>query len=214
MQSTIRGMRLVFAAPGPDDIIHWLRSWRFWVLGAVLGALVGAAAFYVSPPPYRARATVNVDFHMEQAWPQSTDREQFYYLERETRKLQEIAVSDAVLSEVVSQLPGVSVEQMRSGKVQLSQPGNGGWHFFATDHDSKQAAALASAWASSFAQQVQKQVKAASTSGLEPFITADASQTQNLASHREVSLGFYLLAGAVLSLTLVSLGILFFHHSS
>ena len=52
-------------------------------LSGLIGAALGAALYAVAPPPYKARATVNVDFHMEQAWPQNTDREQFYYLERE-----------------------------------------------------------------------------------------------------------------------------------
>ncbi len=60
-----------------------------------------ASLYLLMPPPYRARATVNVDFNLEQAWPQETDRQQFYYLERETRKLEEIAWSDAVMQSVV-----------------------------------------------------------------------------------------------------------------
>jgi len=52
----------------------------------------------------------------------TTDREQFYYLERETRKLEEIAWSDSVLNQVASQVKDVTVDQMRGGKLQLSQP--------------------------------------------------------------------------------------------
>ncbi len=140
-------MKLIFASPSPDDLIRLLKAWRFWLLGAFLGALIGAAVYYIAPPPYRAQATVNVDFHLEQAWPQNTDREQFYYLERETRKLEEIAVSDTVLNAVAAQVSGTTVEQLRDQKLQLSQPGNGGWHFFADDRDPQRAGALASAWA-------------------------------------------------------------------
>jgi capsular polysaccharide biosynthesis protein len=180
-------------------------------VGAAIGALAGAGIYYLAPPPFRARATVNVDFHLERAWPQNTDREQFYYLERETRKLQEIAMSDAVLDAVASQADGVSPAQMRAGKLQLSQPGNGGWHFFADDHDSTRAAALASAWALAFVDQVQKQVTASSTSGLEPYIEARAVQTENLAADHALSSGVYMLAGSVALLALGSLGVLFFH---
>ena len=36
----------------------------------VSAALIGAAVYYLAPPPYRAHATVLVDFNMEEAWPQ------------------------------------------------------------------------------------------------------------------------------------------------
>ncbi len=149
-------MKLILASPGPDDIIRLLRAWRFWLLGAVVGALLGAAVYYVVPPPFRARAIVNVDFHLEQAWPQNTDREQFYYLERETRKLEEIAMSDAVLDSVVTQVPGTTLQQLRAGDLSLSQPGNGGWHFYGESRDSKTAIAIASAWATAFSDQVRQ----------------------------------------------------------
>jgi len=202
-------MKLIFAPPSPDDLIRFLKAWRFWLLGALAGALIGAAVYYIAPPPYRARATVNVDFHLELAWPQNTDREQFYYLERETRKLEEIAVSDAVLNSVTSQVSGVTVQQLRDQKLQLSQPGNGGWHFFADDRDPGQAAALASVWAQAFAQNVQAQV-AEPSSGLEQYITATPTQVQSLTAHRAMSLSTYFLAGAVLFLALSVLVVLFF----
>ncbi len=204
-------MKLILAPPAADDLIRFLRAWRFWLLGALVGALTGAAAYYVAPPPFRARATVNVDFHLEQAWPQNTDREQFYYLERETRKLEEIAMSDSVLGAVASAIPGTSIGQLRTGKLVLSQPGNGGWHFFADDHNPTQASALASAWASAFASQVQKQVAAAPASGLEAFITADPVQLQGVTAHRSVSISWYLLAGAIVFLAVATLILLFIH---
>lgn len=185
-----------------------MKAWRFWFLGAILGALIGAAVFYLAPPPYRALATVNVDFHLEQAWPQNTDREQFYYLERETRKLEEIAVSDTVLNAVASQINGVTVQQLREQKLQLSQPGNGGWHFFADDSEAPRSAALASAWARAFAQNVQTQMVDPSSS-LEKYITATPTQVENLAAHRSVSLSIYLLAGAIVFLALNVLVVLF-----
>ncbi|MFZ1041230.1 MAG: hypothetical protein WAN58_07950 [Anaerolineales bacterium] len=204
-------MNFLFASPSSDDFIHLFKAWKFWLLGAVVGALIGAAIYYLALPPYRARASVNVDFHLEQAWPQNTDREQFYYLERETRKLEEIAWSDAVLNPVASQVNGVTVDQMRNGKLQLSQPGDGGWHFFADDNDPKKADALASAWAQAFATQVHGQVIASSNSGLEPYITVDADQTQNIPTKRLFSVSTYLFVGAVAFLTLSALVVLFLH---
>lgn len=204
-------MNFLFASPSSDDFIHLLKAWKFWLLAAVAGALIGAAVYYLVLPPYRARASVNVDFHLEQAWPQNTDREQFYYLERETRKLEEIAWSDSVLNAVASQVKGVTVDQMRNGKLQLSQPGVGGWHFFADDNDPKMADALASAWAEAFATQVHTEVISSSTTGLEPYITVDADQTQNIPTKRLFSVSTYLFVGAMAFLVLSALIVLFFH---
>ena len=204
-------MKLILAPPAADDLIGVLRAWRFWLLGAFVGALTGAIVYFIAPPPFRARATVNVDFHLEQAWPQNTDREQFYYLERETRKLEEIAMSDSVLSAVASAIPGTRIGQLRTGKLVLSQPGNGGWHFFADDRNPTQASALASAWATAFASQVQKQVAAAPASGLEAFITADPAQVEGVTAQRSVSISWYLLAGATVFLAMAILILLFIH---
>jgi len=202
-------MRRVFSPPGADDLIQLLRAWRFWVLGAIVGALAGAALFYVVPPPYRARATVLVDFHLEQAWPENTDREQFYYLEREARKLQAVAMSDATLAAVANRVPDVTIRQMRLGKLQLGQPGYGGWHFYAQDSDAQKAVSLAAAWAQAFTSQVKSQVSGASAGGLEPYITVDAAQTTDIQADRSPGLAAYVLAGALVLLALAAFGILF-----
>jgi hypothetical protein len=206
-------MKLLIAAPSTDDLIRLLKAWRFWLLGAVAGALLGTLVYLVAPPQYRARASVNVDFHLEQAWPENSDREQFYYLERETRKLEEIAMSDAVLNGVASQVPGTSVQEFRAGKLQLSQPGSGGWHFFADDRNPRQAEKLASAWAAGFASAVQTQV-AQPANGLEQYITAQPVQVESLVAHRAIGMSTYMLAGAFGLLAVAAIGILFFHRSA
>jgi hypothetical protein len=134
-------MEYIFASPSLNDLIHLLKAWRFWMFGAILGAVLGAAIYYIVPPPFRARATVNVDFNLEQAWPKDTDRQQFYYLERETRKLEELAWSDDVMSQLSSQF-SISVGKLRSVKLKLSQPAEAGWHFYADDDDPQIAASL------------------------------------------------------------------------
>ncbi|MCK6583537.1 MAG: hypothetical protein L6Q49_10615, partial [Anaerolineales bacterium] len=118
----------LFSPPSLDDLIRLLKAWRFWVLGALIGSAIGAVFHAIVPPPYRAKATVNVDFNFEEAFPTNTDRQDFYYLERETRKMEELAWSDDVLGRL-----NVPIDQLRNGKLILSQPAEAGWHFYADD---------------------------------------------------------------------------------
>ena len=192
-----------------DDIIRLLKAWRFWSVGALVGALIGAAVYYSAPPPYRAHAIVLVDFNLEQAWPEETDRQQFYYLERETRKLEEIAWSDAVIDAVVS-INGniVSAQELRNGALWLSQPAEGGWNFYAYDESPERAAALVSTWTQAFVDQVRLQTGTAE--GPNSFIVATQTQTAQLPRDRSNSLSTYLFVGAVAFLALASFFVLFF----
>lgn len=200
-------MTSLFSPPSPDDLIRLLKAWKFWVVGALVGALIGAAVYYIFPPAYQARATVSVDFNLEEAWPQETDRQQFYYLERETRKLEDIAWSDEVLQVVSSGLL-VPVEELRAGKLELSQPAEAGWHFYATDRSPERAQELAATWAMLFAQKVRDQV--AQSQGLNSFIRVEETQVEQPPVARNVSLSTYLLSGALAFLALSALGVLFF----
>jgi hypothetical protein len=200
-------MNLLLSPPSLNDLIRLLKAWRFWVLGTLAGALLGTAIFYIAPPPYRARATVNVDFNLEEAWPDEVDRQQFYYLERETRKLVEIAWSDDVMQEVAD-ANGVDVSSLRDEALSLSQPAEAGWHFYADDRDPARAEALASTWALSFTEQAQADI--GEQEGLNAFIRVDAVQVDNLPVFRSVSQGTYLLSGAAGFLALSTLLILFF----
>src|SRR5688500_20172879 len=110
-------MSWLFSPPSIDDLIQLLKAWRFWSVGALIGAVIGVAMFYLAPPPYQARATVLVDFNLEQAWPQETDRQQFYYLERETRKLAEIAWSDSVMEAIVANNGYITTQDLHDGSV-------------------------------------------------------------------------------------------------
>ena len=199
-------MSWILSSPSLDDLIRLLKAWKFWVLGAVAGALIGAVAYLVAPPEYRARATINVDFNLEEAWPQETDRQQFYYLERETRKLEEIALSDEVLGPISAEHQ-IPVQELRDEKLKLSQPAEAGWHFYAEHPDPDIAGELASAWALSFEGTVQESV--AASEGLNSFIRVDATQSENLLVERSISLSTYLLTGAILLLTLSAILLLF-----
>ena len=200
-------MNRLFSPPSLDDLIRLLRAWRFWVLGTLAGALLGALIFYIAPPPYRARATVNVDFNLEEAWPEETDRQQFYYLERETRKLEEIAWSDEVM-QVVADTSGLDVSTLREDVLSLSQPAEAGWHFYADERNPAQAESIASAWASAFTEQARADI--ATQIGLNSYVRMDAVQVDDLPVYRRVSLGTYLLSGSTGFLALSVLLILFF----
>lgn len=204
-------MTWLFSPPSIDDLGRLLKAWRFWSVGALIGALLGAAFYYLAPPPYRAHAIVLVDFNLEQAWPKETDRQQFYYLERETRKLEEIAWSDMVMEMVVEANPGVTVLQLRNGKLNLSQPENGGWHFYADDPNPQRAAALASTWSQAFAEQVH--FRKGVSGGPNSFIEATQTQVAQSPRDHSLSLATYLFTGAVVFLTIGSFFVLFFHKS-
>jgi hypothetical protein len=229
-------MKTLLSPPSFDDFVRLLRAWRFWLLGALLGGFLGAAVYYILPPEYRARATVVVTFNMEKAWPVNSDKELFYYLERESRKVWDVAWADTTLQQVAAET-GFSVSQLRSGKLELSQPKDGGWHFYATDPQADVAAKLASAWAGAFSAQTRQGIEKAvaldaarkalaanpsdaklqaSISELEakslaitPELQISFSQAKDLPVERKSGLGTYVLTGATLFLSLGALLILF-----
>jgi len=229
-------MKTLLASPSLDDLIRLLRAWRFWVLGALVGGLLGMAAYYVSPPEYRARATVVVSFNMEKAWANKPDNELFYYLEREARKVEEVAWADATLQQVADQT-GFSIAALRTGKLELSQPQDGGWHFYANDPSAQTAAALASAWAKAFTIQVGQGIQIAvgldaarkaleadpgnekllstvreletGSLAITPEMQVSLAQGKDLPAARKSSPGIYILAGAGVLWALAGLIILF-----
>ena len=201
-------MHWLFSPPSIDDLIRLLKAWRFWSIGALVGALIGAGIYYVAPPPYRAHATVLVDFNLEQAWPQETDRQQFYYLERETRKLKEIAWSDPVMEMIVETNKDFTVQELHDDKLSLSQPAEGGWHFYADDTSPERSASLASTWAQVFVEQVRLQ--AGTAQGLNSLVEATQTQVAQLPRDRSISMSTYLFVGALAFLATGSFFVLFF----
>lgn len=201
-------MHWLFSPPSIDDLIRLLKAWRFWSIGALIGALIGASLFYLIPPRYRAHATVLVDFNLEQAWPQETDRQQFYYLERETRKLEEIAWSDSVMEVIVETNGDITTRELHDGRLSLSQPAEGGWHFYVEDENPQRAEAIAATWAQVFAGQVHSRTAAAD--GLNSFIEATVTQAAQLPVERSVPVGTYLFVGAIAFLAVASFLVLFF----
>ncbi len=198
-------MTFLLTPPSIEDIIRLMRAWRFWISGALVGMLLGTALYYIVPPPYRAKATVNVDFNLEQAWPDDTDRQQFFYLERESRKLEELAWSDEIISQLSSEF-AIVPEDLRGGKLLLSQPSDAGWHFYADDNDPQIAEGLASTWAEAFTLQVQSEIQ---SGNINEFVKLEVTQAQNLPKQRSISLSEYMLAGSMSFLTLAVFAVLF-----
>jgi len=228
----------LFASSSVDDLIELLQAWRFWLLSGLVGALVGGVVYFVFPPDFRAQATVVVDFNMEQAWPVDSDRELFYYLEREARKLEEIARSDETLAMVAEKAGDVTVSELREGILELSDPADGGWHFYANDPSPARAEQLVSAWAETFTSEVQTGIKTAvaldaarkalevnpteaeilnyvtelesESLGITPELQISASQVSDLNPQRRINLATYIFAGALSFMTLGALLVLIF----
>jgi uncharacterized protein involved in exopolysaccharide biosynthesis len=197
--------KLLLKPPAYDDLLHLLAAWRVWISGAILGAAIAGIAYIVSPPPYRAQATVLVDQNVEQAVPEEeTDLRRYTYLQRETDKLIEIAWSDQTLSRITAQT-GISVSKLRDGRLHLSQPGDGGWHFLADSPDPGTASALASAWGDAFVEVLQSK-----PAGINTLLEINFTQKQDLPIRRAVSIGIYVFSGALLGITLLMLALLFF----
>ncbi|HSG44946.1 MAG TPA: hypothetical protein VLA72_17500, partial [Anaerolineales bacterium] len=166
------------------------------------------------------------------------DRELFYYLEREARKLEEVAWSDDVLETVADTVGNTTVNELRSGVLELSEPADGGWHFYAYDPDPSRAEQLASIWAETFYTEVQSGIKTAlaldaarkalevnptepellafvaelesETLGITPELQISASQVNHLTPTRRIAIGTYFFAGAISLMALSALVILFF----
>jgi hypothetical protein len=228
----------LFASSSVDDLIQLLQAWRFWLLSGLAGVLLGGLAYALFPPDFRARATVIVDFNMEQAWPVDSDRELFYYLEREARKLEEVAWSDKTLGMVADKVGDLHVSDLRSGILELSEPADGGWHFYANDPSSARAEQLASVWAETFVAEVHGGIKTAialdasrkaleanpteseilsyvtelesKSLGITPELQIFPAQMSDLNPQRRVSLAAYIFAGAISLMALSAIGILFF----
>lgn len=196
-------MNFIFSSPSLDDLIGLLKAWHFWIIGAIVGGIIGGIFYYVVPPLYRAQATVNVDFNLEEAFPTDNDRQYFYYLERETRKMIEIAWSDEVLSELLifsAEELHFSVNQLRDAKLHLAQPMEAGWHFYADDKNPEVASTLASLWATEFVEKVQAEIEAGNVN---QFVKLELTQSEDLPIKRNIPLSSYLLAGSSIFLLIL-----------
>ena len=185
--------KFMLQPPDSDDLMRLLDAWRVWIVGAILGAAIASIVYLISPPQYRAQATVIVDQNVEQVIPQEqTDLRKFNYLQRETDKLVEIAWADQTLARVSIQT-GLPVSKLRDGRLLLSQPGDGGWHFLADAPDPVSAARLASAWAGAFVEVVQSKPAGISALVAGQFYPATGSASYADRLHGNI----YILRGIV-----------------
>lgn len=230
----------LFDPPSSDDLNRLLKAWRFWLCAALIGGLLGAAIYFLAPPDYRVRASVQLDFNIEEAYKPTQDKQAFYYLEREVRKLEALAFSDVVMQVVADEVGGVTITRLRDGILLLSQPGDADWHFFAEDPDPQRASDLASVWAKAFTAQVRDAVTASMTlqsfhaeiqngcggdcssielqiadmearaQGISPYVEVSLLQTEQLPKTRKVAVSTYILIGAVVVWAVGVLVFLFF----
>jgi len=228
----------LLSPPSLDDFLRLLRAWKIWLLASIVGALIGAAVYLIVPPMYRAQATVVVDFNIEESWTYGADRDVYYYLEREVRKLEEVAWADETVSAVGQAFPDLTVAELRNERLHLSQPEDGAWHFYADDPDPARAEQIVSFWAGEFVGQTRYSAANATalkalTSALEngeveladietdlarleetsmgitSYVEVAPTQEENLPVMRRNSLGEYVFFGAVAMLALSALGVLF-----
>ena len=96
-----------------DTVVRVLQSWRLWVGGALLGALLASLIYFIFPPDYRARAVVVIDHNLESVW-EFAPAQNFYFLGRETRKLEELAWNDETMELLAAQVEGVTVAELRN----------------------------------------------------------------------------------------------------
>ncbi len=225
-------------SPSNEDLVQVLQAWRVWLLATLLGALLGSVVFYIFPPMYRAQATVTVDHNLEQAWPDAnTERDLMTYLSRETQKIMQVAWDDATLQMVVDQNPGTTISSLRAGRLQLSQPSDGAWHFWVDDPDARKAARLASAWAHAFYERslhgvdIANQLLVAQTTllqlpsesglvdrirtleqeslGISPYLQLNLSQSQQIPVKRTFNSLIAILGGAMIAWVITLLVLLF-----
>jgi capsular polysaccharide biosynthesis protein len=148
--------------PQITGLIKILQAWRILLVAFLLGGFIGAGAYSLFTPPYRAQTIVVIDQNLERSFTaMATDRDIFYFLERETSRLEELVWSDAVLQQVADRVGNVTVDQLRNKVLQLSEPSDGGWRLYAIDKNPDRAKLIANTWADVFETETLKGVQIA-----------------------------------------------------
>lgn len=177
-------------------LIQYLLEWKLSLLFMLAGVAIGVICYLIAPSAYQSKASVIVDFNVEENWNGTPDNEIFYFLDREARKLEELAWSDQVLFIVADQV-GIPVAALRQDVLSLSQPKDGGWHFYARSDDIKQAELIAGAWASAFAEVVNENITGDNPLEILENIAVTPSQISDLPTKKLNSLAAFSLIGAL-----------------
>lgn len=148
----------LFEIPKFSTLSRILLSWKLLCIGFLAGGLIGAVICKLLPPIYRVSSVVVINQNLEKLFPDSPDREIFYFLERETNRLEELAFSDLVVQQVADQVPGFTIAQLRTSHLVLAHPSDGGWRMYGYAADPAQAKLLAVTWAKVFTTEVQRGV--------------------------------------------------------
>lgn len=139
---------------GETAFVRVLLSWRLWLFGAFVGAILSVILVLVLPTKYTTFATVIVDHNREQAWVTAFDKELFFYYDVENRKLEGVANGDAVMQAVVDAVPEVSVLELREGMLRVVRQSDGIWELHVVSEDAGLSRAIAKAWAETFTNEV------------------------------------------------------------
>ena len=138
-----------------------LGAWRLWVIGALLGGVIGLIYIFLFPSGYVATASVLIDLNAEEAIPAGMDSDVFLFFARETRKLQSLAFSDGVLSPLLEIIPDTTLEELQEEILELNPPGEGEWHLLVIHDDPDKAIELVRLWTESFIEAIESKVEVA-----------------------------------------------------
>lgn len=144
---------------GETLFVQILFSWQMWLLGALLGAIVGGILIFILPTQYRVHATVLVDQNTEEAWFATDEKNKFYYLDVENRKLEAVAWGDAVMHVISEVVPNVDVVALRNNQLKIVRQYDGIWEFHVIDKDREKAEQIAGAWAVAFSEEVMSSLE-------------------------------------------------------
>lgn len=152
-------MNKLIEPPQSSGFITILQAWKLLLIAFLVGGLLGSAVYALFPPPYRTQTVIVINQNLEKVFPTSPDKEIFYFLERETNRLEELAWSDVVLQRVVNEVEDISIQKLREETLQMSQPSDGGWRLYAIAATPERAKKLANSWANAFEKEVRKGIK-------------------------------------------------------
>lgn len=140
-------------------VVRFYRRWPIFIALMVAGGLLGWAASFFRSPQYQTSAVVDVGFDYSLTLPLTRSAEGYV-----RERVRSLLVSDAVLQETMSSLPGDVLAGEEIGDlgrlrdhIQLADRRTT-WTFLATASQPEAAAAIADVWAESSMRVLQEAV--------------------------------------------------------